>query len=52
MWGFFPPTILHRKAGASRGYNPNHGTRLMGGVEWEPPRYNSKLGYNSIFFVF
>lgn len=29
--------------------NPNHGTRLMGGAEWEPPRYNSKLGYNSKF---
>ena len=33
-------------------YNSNYSTRLMGGVEWEPPRYNSKLGYNSIFSVF
>lgn len=24
-------------------YNSNHGTRLMGGVEWEPPRYNSSF---------
>ena len=33
-------------------YNSNYSTRLMGGVEWEPPRYNSKLGYNSSFLRF
>lgn len=40
---------LERKAPQ---YNSNYSTRLMGGMEWEPPRYNSKLGYNSIFSVF
>ena len=59
MWGFFPPTILYRKAGTSGCYNPNHGTRLSWGaglnsarLEQAPSRYNSKLGYNSNFSVF
>lgn len=46
MWGFFPSTILN----SEREYNfsPYNFT-------WQRvflPRYNSKLGYNSIFFVF
>ena len=48
MWGFFPPTILYRKAGTSGCYNPNHGTwleRVGGGGMWP-------LGYKSSFFMF
>ena len=46
------------KRGSLR-YNSNHGTRLSWGAglnsarsEQAPSRYNSKLGYNSIFSVF
>ena len=57
-------TILHRKAGTSRGYNSKFsylesvwaGVILWGCSHYNSsrdyPGYNSKLGYNSIFSVF
>ena len=65
MWGFFPPTILNiERRSLARGYNSKFsylesvwaGVILWGCSHYNSsrdyPGYNSKLGYNSIFFVF
>ena len=65
MWSFFHPTILNiERRPLARGYNSKFsylesvwaGVMLWGCFHYNSsrdyPGYNSKLGYNSIFFVF